>query len=66
MMALAALISFFVLAADRLPDLTKGDISGIDRTRTYNLGATGLRGWIYTQPADFFESCQGRTTTASR
>ena len=38
----------------------------MDRTRTYNLGATGLRGWIYTRPANFFESCQGRTTTASR
>jgi hypothetical protein len=66
MMALAALISFPVPAADSLPDLTKSDISGIDRTRTYNFGATGLRGWIYTKPADFFESCQGRTTTASR
>ena len=38
----------------------------VDRTLTYNLGATGLRGWIYTKPADFFESQQGRTTTASR
>ncbi len=46
------------------PDLTQG---GTSRShRTYNLGATGLRGWIYTQPANFFESCQGRTTTASR
>ena len=46
------------------PDLTQG--SAVDRTLTYNLGATGLRGWIYTKPADFFESQQGRTTTASR
>ena len=46
------------------PDLTQS--STVDRTRTYNLGATGLRGWIYTRPANFFESCQGRTTTASR
>ncbi len=30
------------------PDLTAaGVIAGIDRSDTYNLGATGLRGWIY-------------------
>jgi len=38
----------------------------VDRERTYNLGATGLRGWIHTRPDNFFESQQGRTTTASR
>jgi len=31
------------------PDLTQNQ--DVDRTRTYNLGATGLRGWIYTKPA---------------
>jgi hypothetical protein len=46
------------------PDLTQD--AKVDRTLTYNLGATGLRGWIYTKPANFFESVQGRTTTASR
>ena len=46
------------------PDLTQSGT--VDRTLTYNLGATGLRGWIYTRPANFFESVQGRTTTASR
>ncbi|QDU19805.1 DUF6288 domain-containing protein [Urbifossiella limnaea] len=46
------------------PDLTKD--AKVDRKLTYNLGATGLRGWIYTKPANFFESQQGRTTTASR
>ena len=46
------------------PDLTQGGT--VDRAQTYNLGATGLRGWIYTRPANYFESCQGRTTTASR
>jgi hypothetical protein len=46
------------------PDLTQS--TKVDRERTYNLGSTGLRGWIYTRPADFLESCQGRTTTASR
>ncbi|MEI6150299.1 MAG: DUF6288 domain-containing protein, partial [bacterium] len=34
--------------------------------RTYNLGATGLRGWIYTRAATNLDSSQGRTTTASR
>ena len=46
------------------PDLTQG--TKVDRKLTYNLGATGLRGWIYTKPANFFDSQQGRTTTASR
>lgn len=46
------------------PDLTQSP--EIDRKLTYNLGATGLRGWIYTKAANFFESQQGRTTTASR
>jgi hypothetical protein len=50
------------------PDLTKGETTGIDRRLTYNLGATGLRGWIYTRPVRQFdfESLQGRTTTPSR
>ena len=46
------------------PDLTASN--WMDRKLTYNLGATGLRGWIYTRPANYFDSQQGRTTTASR
>lgn len=46
------------------PDLTQSNT--VDRKLTYNLGATGLRGWIYTKPATFLDSVQGRTTTASR
>ncbi len=46
------------------PDLTQSN--AVDRERTYNLGATGLRGWIDTKPANFLDSAQGRTTTASR
>ena len=38
----------------------------VDRTLTYNLGATGLRGWIETKPAEYLDSLQGRTTAASR
>ena len=47
------------------PDLTK-DIQSIDRKLTYNLGATGLRGWIYTKAANNLDAAQGRTTLASR
>ncbi len=46
------------------PDLTQD--SAVDRKLTYNLGATGLRGWIYTRPATHFDGLQGRTTAASR
>ncbi len=46
------------------PDLTRD--STVDRKLTYNLGATGLRGWIYTKPATHFDGLQGRTTAASR
>ena len=53
-------------AANVPPDLTRGQTDGVDRKRTYNLGATGLRGWIYTKPDSFLDSCQGRTTTRSR
>ena len=45
------------------PDLTR---ESVDRKLTYNLGATGLRGWIYTRPATHFDGVQGRTTAASR
>ena len=45
------------------PDLTR---ETVNRKLTYNLGATGLRGWIYTRPASHFDGVQGRTTAASR
>jgi Family of unknown function (DUF6288)/Concanavalin A-like lectin/glucanases superfamily/Domain of unknown function (DUF2341)/HEAT repeats/Carbohydrate esterase, sialic acid-specific acetylesterase len=47
-----------------LPDLTQNNT--VDRTQTYSLGSTGLRGWIYTKAANNLDSEQGRTTTASR
>ena len=54
-----------VLAAP--PDLTApGVTAGIDRKLTYNLGATGMRGWIHTKAADNLDAAQGRTTLASR
>ncbi|MEK6700748.1 MAG: DUF6288 domain-containing protein [Planctomycetota bacterium] len=46
------------------PDLTKE--SKVDHELTYNLGATGLRGWIYSKPATHFDGLQGRTTAGSR
>jgi Family of unknown function (DUF6288)/HEAT repeats len=52
-----------------LPDLTKGT-DGINRSLTYNLGATGMRGWIYTphyrHNISELDAMQGRTTGASR
>ena len=29
------------------PDLTTTDLATINRTQTYNLGPTGMRGWIF-------------------
>lgn len=49
----------------QVPDLTK-DAQTIDRTLTYNLGATGLRGWIHTKAENNLDAGQGRTTLASR
>ena len=46
------------------PDLTQ--TNAVDRDQTYNLGATGLRGWIFTKAANNLDSQQGRTTTLSR
>ena len=46
------------------PDLTKNN--AVDRSQTYNLGATGMRGWIYTRAANNLDSGQGRTTLISR
>ena len=48
------------------PDLTKGEMTGVDRKGTYNLGATGMRGWIFLKPATHFDGLQGRTTGPSR
>lgn len=47
-----------------LPDLTQNN--KVDRDQTYNLGATGMRGWIYTRAANDLDSWQGRTTLFSR
>lgn len=59
----------------QVPDLTaSGAIAALKTDpkstpaygQTYNLGATGLRGWIYTKAADNLDAAQGRTTLASR
>ncbi len=59
---IGALASGPLLAAP--PDLTQSNT--VDRALTYNLGPTGLRGWIYTRAASNLDASQGRTTTASR
>ncbi len=46
------------------PDLTSQ--REVDRSLTYNLGSTGLRGWIFTRPVTYLDSLQGRTTALSR
>ena len=53
-----------VATADGPPDLTRS--REMDRSQTYNLGATGMRGWIHTRAATDLDAVQGRTTTASR
>ena len=70
LMAFAMLMSIEVQGNEApLPDLTKGTV-GIDRSLTYNLGATGMRGWIYTphwpQNIAGIDTMQGRTTGSSR
>ena len=68
LLAIALTLMGNLPAADKnppgLPDLTQD--RSVDRNGTYNLGATGLRGWIYSKPANNLDSLQGRTTTASR
>jgi len=49
----------------QVPDLTK-DAATIDRELTYNLGATGMRGWIYTKAETKADAEYGRTTGSSR
>ncbi len=49
----------------QVPDLIK-DSQSVDRKLTYNLGATGLRGWIFTKAENNLDAAQGRTTLASR
>ncbi len=70
LMALAMLMNMEVRGNESpLPDLTQGT-EGIDRSLTYNLGATGMRGWIYTpywpQNIAAIDRVQGRTTGSSR
>lgn len=58
-------VGFTSTLFSQVPDLTK-DSQTVDRKLTYNLGATGLRGWIYTKAANNLDAAQGRTTLASR
>ena len=64
--SLTVALSFSARAAEMKtpPDLTVDQ--SVDRKLTYNLGATGMRGWIFTKAANFRDSQEGLTTTASR
>ena len=66
LLALTMLIARSVSGGETPPDLIKGETKGVDRQQTYNLGATGLRGWIYSKPLNHFDGLQGRTTALSR
>jgi autotransporter-associated beta strand protein len=64
--ALALTLAFagVCVAQSTPPDLTApGVIASIDRSRTYNLGPTGLRGWMHVDPT--FNTI-GRITDKSR
>ncbi len=63
--SLAAVCVLEAKPPEIIPDLTQ-DLSTVDRKGTYNLGATGMRGWIYGKPATYLDSLQGRTTALSR
>ena len=65
-LALTSLPVGLLSGAEAPPDLTQGETKGVDRKLTYNLGATGLRGWIYSKPETHFDGLQGRTTARSR
>ncbi len=60
------IVSAHAAPPSTLPDLTRDTTNGVDRSQTWNLGPTGLRGWIYIHPATYLDSLQGRTTAASR
>ena len=66
LLAMAMLLNLPVMAAEGPPDLTKGETTGVNPKQTYNLGSTGMRGWIYLKPATHFDGLQGRTTEVSR
>ena len=66
LLAMAMLLNLPVMAAEGPPDLTKGETSGVNPKQTYNLGSTGMRGWIYLKPVTHFDGLQSRTTEVSR
>ncbi|KAB2637805.1 MAG: hypothetical protein DVB26_09120 [Verrucomicrobia bacterium] len=66
LLAMAMLLGLPVKAADGPPDLIKGETTGVNPKQTYNLGSTGMRGWIYLKPVTYFDGVQSRTTEVSR
>jgi len=70
LMRLAAMAAMITCSLAAEPPKTPPDVltqrDGVDLSQTWNLGATGMRGWIYTRPASNLDSQQGRITAASR
>jgi len=70
LVSLAAMAAMITCTLGAEPPKTPPDLltqrEGVDLSQTWNLGATGLRGWIYTHPASNLDSQQGRITAASR
>lgn len=67
----ALVVSFSIAglctAQSTSPDLTKpGVIAGIDRSSTFNLGPTRLRGWLYAPTEGFEYAASSRISDASR
>ncbi|MEI6604994.1 MAG: DUF6288 domain-containing protein [Verrucomicrobiota bacterium] len=70
LMRSAALATMITCGLAAEPPKTPPDVltqrDGVDLSETWNLGATGMRGWIYTRPASNLDSQQGRISAASR
>ena len=49
--------------AQQAPDLTATNLALINTTSTYNLGPTGLRGWIYTYTSNYLQASEGAQTS---
>ncbi len=69
-LALLALLTLPILAAPKAtmtkPDFTKGDPIPAGATHDWTLGATGLRGWMYSNKLETSEARQVRITKVDK
>ncbi len=63
LIVLALLLGPAEKGAAAAPDLTSTNLASIDTTLTYNLGPTGMRGWIYNHSSGYTNGTQGTTTS---